>query len=145
MRFQSSLRRLFLACLLPAVFSTGCQADATQPARPAAMQASGPQTAAGDTLSRLHALAADRSCADDRQCHSLALGASPCGGPEAYLPWSSAHAAPDRIAALGKEYEAARRDANARSGRMSTCRFTPDPGAVCRAGVCELGAAMQVR
>lgn len=136
MRFPTFLPRLLMPSLLAVgsvVFIAGCQVHATQ--------AAVAQSAAPDTLSQLRALAADRGCTDDGQCHSLALGATPCGGPDAYLAWSSAHTSPDTIRALGKQYEAERRDANGRSGMMSTCRFTPDPGAVCRAGVCELGAA----
>jgi hypothetical protein len=146
MRFFPLVRRFLLPCLLPAVLVAGCQAEPARPAASAAPQAAVAQDGGGDTLARLHALAADRPCVNDGQCHSLALGASPCGGPETYLAWSSARISPGEIDALGKAYAVQRRDANAKSGRMSTCRFTPDPGAVCRAGVCELGApAMQVR
>jgi len=97
-----------------------------------------PQTGQGDTLARIRALAADAACTEDSQCHSLALGARACGGPEGYLAWSSAHTRPAEIQALGQQYQAERRAANTASGTISTCVFLPDPGAECRAGTCQL-------
>jgi hypothetical protein len=144
MRFLSLCRRFLFPCFLPVMLASGCSADTARPAAPAAPAASVVPGHAGATLARIQSLAAAPSCTEDSQCHSLALGASPCGGPEGYIAWSSARTPADGIRALGRTYEAERRDANARSGMISNCRFTPDPGAVCRAGVCALGTAMQV-
>lgn len=93
----------------------------------------------GDTLARIRALAGTPSCSSDDQCHSLPLGARPCGGPESYLPWSSAKTPQAEIEALGERYKEERRAANKASGMMSTCQFLMDPGAVCRAGTCQAG------
>jgi hypothetical protein len=99
------------------------------------------QPAAADaTLRRIQALVGIPSCSSDAQCHSLALGARACGGPERYLAWSSAHTAEAELHALGEQYQAERRAANTADGRMSNCRFMPDPGAVCKAGTCQPGA-----
>jgi hypothetical protein len=128
--------------------SFGCNGGAPPvPVQPAAAQASvaapGP---AADTLAQLRALAADFRCSDESQCHTLPLGQSPCGGPEGYLPWSSAHTDGSALRALAERYAAERRAANTASGRVGACRFTPDPGAVCRAGACRLGSpGFQVR
>jgi len=117
------------------VTAAGCSVRAAPPE----MSAAAP--APNDTLARIQTLAANPTCMQDSQCHALALGATPCGGPERYLAWSSARTPAGEIEALGKVYEEERRRANAVSGRMGACRFTPDPGAVCRAGVCVLGEA----
>jgi hypothetical protein len=114
------------------------------PAPAAAAPAPGPAGGQGDTLARIHALVGTPSCTEDSQCKTLALGAQPCGGPEDYLAYSSAHTLEPELRALGDAYGAQRRAAHAQAGRMSNCRFTPDPGAVCRAGVCTLGAAQPV-
>jgi hypothetical protein len=133
---------LFAGC---AACSTGAQTGAgaraggtpTGAASSAARQPA-PQTGQGDTLARIRALAANATCTEDSQCHSLALGTRPCGGPEGYLAWSSAQTRPADIQALGEQYKAERSAANAASGAMSTCQFLPDPGAQCRAGTCRL-------
>jgi hypothetical protein len=117
---------------------TGCTA-----ATPAAQQASPSRSAAaagqGDTLARIRALAGTPTCSSDSQCHSLPLGARPCGGPESYLAWSSANTSQAEIEALGERYKEERRAANKASGLVSTCQFLMDPGAVCRAGTCQAG------
>jgi hypothetical protein len=108
-----------------------CAAPASPPKPKAA--ASG-----GDTLAKIHALIGDAACSDSSQCHTLALGARPCGGPQAYLPWSSAKTDGAALATLAAQYRLEREAAIAASGELSTCRFLPDPGAVCRAGTCQL-------
>jgi hypothetical protein len=95
--------------------------------------------AAPASLAQIQALIGTPSCSGDTQCHSLAVGAKPCGGPEAYLAWSSAKTNPDTIRALGERYKAERQAEGAARGAVSDCRFQVDPGAVCRAGVCQLG------
>jgi hypothetical protein len=131
--------------------STGAAPEAARPAAPAASAAAQaiqvPQDGQGDTLSRIRALAGTPACSEDSQCHTLALGARACGGPESYLAWSSARTPQAEIQALGERYREERRAANVASGVMSTCRFLPDPGAVCRAGTCQLGtgAAAEAR
>jgi hypothetical protein len=123
----------------------GCSACSTvaAPQAPQAQQAalsrSAPANGAGDTLARIRALAATPSCSSDAQCHTLALGARACGGPDSYLPWSSEKTSQAEIEALGERYKEERRAANAASGARSTCQFLMDPGAVCRAGTCQLG------
>lgn len=97
------------------------------------------QDGQGDTLARIRALAGTPGCTSDDQCHSLPLGARPCGGPESYLAWSSVKTPQAEIEALGERYKEERRAANKASGLMSTCQFLMDPGAVCRAGTCKAG------
>jgi hypothetical protein len=136
------MRKLILLLLAGCTAcSTGAQPGAGQagksPENAAAPQLR--QAAPTDTLARIRALAGTPTCSSDAQCHTLALGARACGGPESYLAWSSARTSAAEMGALGETYQAERRAANAASGMMSTCQFMPDPGAVCRAGTCQLG------
>jgi hypothetical protein len=136
------MRKLILVLLAACTAcSTGAAPEAAGPAAAAAQQVvQPPRDGQGDTLARIRALAGAAACSDDAQCHTLALGARACGGPESYLPWSSVHTPQAEIEVLGERYKEERRAADAASGAMSTCRFLPDPGAVCRAGTCQLGA-----
>jgi hypothetical protein len=136
---------LFLL-LAPLAFCalTACAADdqasaGTSTRAPAS--ASAPAAGQGDTLARIRALAGTPTCSADSQCKTLALGARPCGGPESYLAYSTARTPEAELRALGDVYQAERRAANTSSGMMSDCRLQPDPGAVCQAGACTLGAA----
>jgi hypothetical protein len=95
-----------------------------------------------DTLARIHGLVGTPSCTSDAQCHTLALGAKPCGGVESYLAWSSASASETELRALADTYKAERQAAN--KGRISDCRALVDPGAVCRADTCQLGEGAPV-
>ena len=90
-------------------------------------------------------------CDDDSQCRSAGVGMKPCGGPEAYLAWSSKVTDRTRLEALLAQHRDARRRENERSGVASDCRVTTDPGAVCRTRlpdgrrVCGLGQGGQSR
>jgi len=95
--------------------------------------------AAPDTLAQLRALGRDAACSNDQQCHTVALGAKACGGPEGYLAYSSARNDPAKVAELAARYRKQRTEANAREGVASDCSFVMDPGAVCVAGTCQLG------
>jgi hypothetical protein len=128
----------------------GCAACSTGAAQQSAQSAASPQTppaqgakpaagAQGDTLARIRAMVGTPSCSSDAQCHTLPLGHRACGGPESYLPWSSNKTSQAELQTLGERYKEERTAADAASGMVSTCRFMPDPGAVCRAGACQLG------
>jgi hypothetical protein len=121
---------------------TACTTAAPQAPRAAQAPQSrtAPKEGQGDTLARIRALAGTPSCSSDAQCHSLPLGARACGGPESYLAWSSATTSQADIEALGERYKEERRAANTAAGRVSTCQFLMDPGAVCRAGTCQPGS-----
>jgi len=120
---------LLLAC----VTCVACAATSTRPVKtkPAV-------PASGDTLAQIRALIGDASCTDSSQCHTLAVGARACGGPQAYLPWSSANTDGAALAVLGEKFKKEREAAIAASDEMSTCQFLPDPGATCKAGTCQL-------
>lgn len=99
--------------------------------------------AVSEPLSQLRALERDAGCSSDQQCRSVALGAKSCGGPEAYMAYSTAKMSPEKVQALAERYRQERQAANKASGLASDCRYLMDPGAQCRAGSCQLrsGAA----
>jgi hypothetical protein len=108
---------------------------------------SAPQQAPGRagpaaTLAEIRALVGEAACTADADCHSLPLGAKPCGGPESWLAWSSAHTPAVQLQALAERYRAERQAEARASGLMSDCRFVADPGAACRAGTCQPGTAV---
>jgi hypothetical protein len=134
------MRTLILLLLAScAACSTGAATQAPQ--APPSQSTSQPPSPApqGDTLARIRAMIGTPGCSSDAQCHTLAIGHKSCGGPEGYLAWSSASTSQAELQALGERYKEERRAADAASGMVSTCRFMPDPGAVCRAGTCQLG------
>jgi hypothetical protein len=120
---------------------SGAAAAAGVPAATSSAAAAAPSAtaASGTTLARIEALVGTPSCSSDEQCHTLALGARACGGPERYLAWSSARTQDGALRTLGEAYKEEQRKANAASGMMSTCQFLMDPGATCKAGTCQLG------
>jgi hypothetical protein len=136
------MRPLILLLLAScAACSTGAATSSPQTAPSPPSQSSAPAANAGqgDTLARIRAMIGTPSCSSDAQCHTLAIGHRACGGPESYMAWSSASTPQAELQALGERYQQERRAADAASGMMSTCQFMPDPGAVCRAGACQLG------
>ena len=127
---------------------TACTSQAQDPdsktVAPAPSAASTPSTqpAKGqDTLASIRAAIGSAACTDNGQCRSLPVGARACGGPEAYLAYSTAGGQEAALRALAERYQKERQDANAASGMRSTCQVMPDPGAVCKAGTCQSGAA----
>ena len=124
-----TLALLPLALLAACAAHGGNQTDAPAPARQ------------NDTLARIHALVGTPSCTEDSQCRTMAVGQKGCGGPESYLAYSTASSSEAELKALGDIYRAERRSANSAGGRVSDCRFIADPGAACRAGTCQAGAA----
>jgi len=134
--------------LLAACAATGCGAQsatklaATPVAVKQAAQASpaAPPPAKDDTLTRIRTLIGTPACTSDAQCHTLPMGAKSCGGPSGYLAWSSAKTSEAELRALGDSLKEQQRAANDASGMMSNCSFVPDPGAVCKTGICQLGS-----
>lgn len=73
----------------------------------------------------------DARCHSNNQCHSLALGAKACGGPEFYLPWSSEKTSAASLQGLADRYYAERRAQISANGEISTCSMTLQPSAIC--------------
>jgi len=135
-RSPPTLATLAAAAGLAALLAA-CQAAPPQStAAPDAAPGAAPGEAA--LLARIAAEVGDAPCQEDAQCHTLALGARPCGGPQRWLPWSSAQGRVPQLQAWADELARLQRARQAREGLAGDCRHLPDPGAVCRAGHCVL-------
>ncbi|MFN6998196.1 MAG: hypothetical protein ACK4PH_28755 [Aquincola tertiaricarbonis] len=85
------------------------------------------------------------ACTSDEQCHTMAVGRKACGGPQAWLPWSSQVTDGIQLQALADRYTQAQTPAAAGDGRASTCSVVPDPGAACMAGRCGLRTGLPLK
>ena len=118
--------------ILLLIFAAGCSSHAG----PA------PNAPGGSTLEQIRTLLGKASCTDSSQCHTVPIGARACGGPQRYLAWSSTDTSGDALQALADRYKAERQAEIKAKGEISDCRFLVDPGAVCRAGTCQLGTGL---
>ena len=126
------LSRGTLVCALD-VCADAAAASASSQQAPAAPAVT--LDAAGNTsrlLQEIRSEIGDAACDADDQCHSIGVGARPCGGPEAWFAWSGKVSDRDRLTAWVAKHRDARRLDNERTGVMSNCRALPDPGAACR-------------
>ncbi len=103
-----------------------------------------PTPAAGDAsaermLAQIQAELGDAACDGPQQCHSIAVGAKPCGGPDGYLAWSSKRTDEKKLRSLIEQHALARKHENLRNNMASTCVFETNPGATCQAARCSLG------
>ena len=87
---------------------------------------------------KIQAQNADTGCDRDSQCHSIAVGAKACGGPERYIAWSDRAQDGAQLKQLVAQHAAARVEEDQRGHMLSNCMLTVDKGAVCRAGLCVL-------
>ncbi|KQQ88876.1 hypothetical protein ASF77_09160 [Massilia sp. Leaf139] len=135
------MRTLFLSLIMAC---SACSTNAEPPAAPKAAAPAAPVASAnpaGGTLEQIRALIGNAACTDASQCRTLPIGARPCGGPEAYLAYSTSSSPEAQLLALAERHKQERAAIHAASGMMSNCRFMPDPGAVCVAGTCQLAPA----
>jgi hypothetical protein len=79
----------------------------------------------------VHRLIGDARCSADAQCRTIAFGAKACGGPQAYLAWSTLVTDTATLEAAAGRHAAWRRAEIGRSGRASDCALVADPGASC--------------
>lgn len=136
-------------CALAASAETTSVPQLSLPSGPAALSVAPPGTA--QLPDEVRRELGEAACDADTQCRSIGIGVRPCGGPEAYLAWSSKVSDRARMTALVAKYNDDRRLKNQRSDIMSDCRVIPDPGAVCRPRapdgqrVCQVGQGGQGR
>ncbi len=97
-----------------------------------------PEVSSAQLLQNIQDQAANTDCDSPQQCHTVALGAKACGGPDMYLAWSSKNNDGKTLRELAARYAEASRRANQASGMLSTCSIVSDPGATCQAGHCVL-------
>ncbi|GJJ05110.1 hypothetical protein RugamoR64_56480 [Duganella rhizosphaerae] len=87
---------------------------------------------------KIQARNADTGCDRDSQCHTIAVGAKACGGPERYIAWSDRAQDGAELKQLVAQHAAARAEEDKRGHVLSNCMLAVDQGAVCRAGRCVL-------
>ena len=110
--------------------ASACGSTPAQDAPPAPGNAS--------LLAQIQAEVGAAACDSTQQCHTLAIGAKACGGPERYLAWSSKDYDGKKLKALAQAQAEASRKQQQADGMMSTCAIVTDPGATCEAGRCVL-------
>jgi len=136
----SLIARVACAALLSATAACSGAGNAAAPAPvapapvPAPKVAYGP--AQGNLLQQIKSEIGDAACDTSAQCKSLPVGHRACGGPEAYLPWSTKRSNADKLARLAAQHSNQRKEHDAKAGMMSTCQVIMDPGARCSAGRC---------
>jgi hypothetical protein len=141
----------FLAPVVTGLVVCAFAACAAEPvAVPTRPGAPGPQMrSSAELLEAIEREIGNAACETSAQCRTIGVGAKACGGPEAYLAWSTMVSDAVRLAELVARQREARRLQVERSGRVSDCRVTPDPGAVCSGRaldgkpVCQPGKAGQ--
>lgn len=122
-----------------AAFAWGGLACAGEtPTKPAPSSPPAAQTPAARLIPPIQALIGDATCDNSVQCHTIGVGAKPCGGPAGFLAWSSKDADEKTLRAAVARQAAASKDENLRSDMRSNCALEPDPGASCQAGRCVL-------
>ena len=127
--------------LLAGLLGSACAAPPAVP--PAGGQSAVTQVPASNSaalMDQIRAQIGSASCTANAQCRSVAVGAKACGGPEAYLAWSTAVSNEARLKAAVAAHAQARQREDEQSGRMSNCMMLADPGARCEAGRCQLNA-----
>jgi len=140
-REDCGMKNLTLVLLLGTI--AACSTQAHDPATVPAKDGAPPVVALqpGPTVSEIKRLIGTPTCSDNAQCRSLPVGALACGGPQEYLPYSSAKTDEQALLALAERSKTERQAEIQRTGEMSICINRPDPGAVCVAGSCQLGGA----
>jgi hypothetical protein len=129
---------LSLASLL---FFSACQSQTSSPPvakAPAALPAQAALQAEMDLHNRILAEIGGAACISHAQCRTVALGAKACGGPQAWLAWSTSVSREATLTALTEQLAQLQRQRHAQSGMASTCQFIADPGALCQAQRCVL-------
>jgi hypothetical protein len=94
--------------------------------------------ASAELRARIDAEVGSAACDGPQDCHSMPIGAKPCGGPDGFLAWSSKNTDETRLRALVERHAAVRKEGNLRSGVASTCQIETNPGATCQAARCTL-------
>lgn len=93
-------------------------------------------------MDQLTAEIGDAACDNSQQCKTIAVGSKACGGPEAYLPYSTKRSDSAKVSRLAAQHAAQRKASDERAGMVSNCMMLMDPGAVCTAGKCVKGGAV---
>ncbi|WP_426174042.1 hypothetical protein [Massilia sp. TWR1-2-2] len=132
------MRHLSLIFLLACAACSSATSSVSPPPPAATASAPGQQGAVAELRARIDAQLGDAACDGPQQCHSMPVGARPCGGPDGFIAWSSKRTDEKQLGALVARHAAARREENMRNDMNSTCQIETNPGATCQAGRCML-------
>jgi hypothetical protein len=116
------------AASIAATLGLAAACAAEQPAKPPTAMAS------------VQALIGDAACSADTQCATIGVGAKACGGPDAYVAWSTTRTDPQALRAAVQRQADASRSEQAAKGMVSNCSMVSDPGAFCDIGGAASGA-----
>ena len=100
--------------------------------------AAAPVAPVNGSMQAIIATIGDAACDNTQQCRTLAVGHKACGGPEQYLAYSVKRRNEAPLIALAQRYATEQKTENQRTGMISNCMLTPDPGAACIKGRCML-------
>jgi hypothetical protein len=137
--------------LVLATASVACSGVASSDAAPAPaprapVTAAAPAAPSAPSASHMDQLKAEigaAACDNSQQCKTVAVGSKACGGPEGYLPYSTKRSDSAKVSRLAAADAAQRKAADQRAGMVSNCMMIMDPGAVCTAGKCVKGGAVE--
>ena len=119
MRSASPSLATRLAALTVATLGLAAACATERPANPPSSTAS------------VQALIGDAACSTDSQCATIGVGAKACGGPDAYVAWSTTRTDPQALRTAVQRQADAARSEQAAKGMVSTCNMASDPGAFC--------------
>ena len=125
----------------PVADTTAPRTAASSPSSSSPAKAASAPRAADASKSTVQALIGDAVCESDAQCDTIAVGAKACGGPEAYLPWSSLRTDATALQAAASREAAVARAAVSARGMVSNCAMLVDPGAYCAPATAAPSAA----
>ncbi len=93
--------------------------------------AAGPAQDSAALETEVRRLIGSATCTAQEQCRTLAFGAKACGGPQAYIAWSTLVTEAAALESAAERFAARRRDDLRSSGMVSDCALVVDPGATC--------------
>ena len=130
-------------CLVGLMHFSGCQSQPPKPDPLTVAPIAAPQTV--DSLqteaglqNRIVTEIGTAPCVSNAQCRTLALGARACGGPQAWMAWSSTASNEEALRTLSEQLTAMQKRRHVQRGMASTCQYIADPGAWCSAQQCVL-------
>lgn len=136
------MRRFAAATLtaLTALLAAAVTACAAPP--PASVPTPAPaQVSAADVkqaYAALESAVGDAACETDAECRTVGVGQKACGGPLAYMAYSTRGDREPAILKAAQALKDAQSADNRASGRISDCMMLQDPGAQCVAKQCQL-------
>ena len=89
-----------------------------------------------DLYSQIQEAMSIEGCTSDTDCALLPVGNKPCGGPEAYLPYSKTNSDVATLEKLSQQYNEQRKQYNQENQMMGTCVMTPKPDVSCVRNQC---------